>query len=899
MQDSVENDERVMTLVRAALRMPASERTEYLRVACKGEADLFAQVLAAVEWEERMGDFLRRPLIDFIDLEEAEAETQQPEQPFRPGHSISDRFVILREVGRGGMGIVYEAFDRKRNQRIAIKCAQPGFGRLLSPELEGALKVRHPNICLVNEIHTTQTEFGELDFLTMEFLEGETLSARLAREGKLTLNADQAEDLEIARQLCAGLAAAHANGILHRDLKAANVILNRREDGSLRAVITDFGLAGEARLDSELDGGTPAYMAPELWRGEKPSRASDVYALGVILYEMITGKQPFAVDEADRPSPSPTLPSTLNEDLDARWDKAVLPCLEAAPTARPEAGQVLAVFDKRPLWKSPAAAVAVLALAALLAGFQRPLMKLFKPADIRLAILPLESPADLQEMGNGVLQEVADRLMRSRGNRQTIIIIPPSEASQNNVQNPHDAANVFHATHAFQVKVRREASEVVAEAAVVELAYLTHLRDFSARYSAQSIGDLPGALTGAATSALHLGRVAASDTVSSAASAIYDRALYFLHRDDNSFEEAMDLFQQAAHIDPHSPLPLAGLSEAQLLKAWATKDQKWIDAARESIKAAEAINPDSVAVMLAAGHLESSTSQPEKALQRYQRVEELEPRNVEVLLRMANLYDRNNLPQPAIESFRKAITLEPGFYRPHQELGRFLYFRGEYAEAAGQFRLAITRAPGLYDPYLYLGAAETDLGDYDQGEQAFLDALKIKETARALCSLGVVKVYKQQYSEALQLYRRSVQLDPGSYVCLLNLGDVSRFLHRGEDAPAQYQKAMALAAAELKQNPRNGYTRAYVAYLAGRLGDRQRAEDEVEQALQLLPDDNKVIRRAILTYVMLGSDKQALDLVPKLTERAQHELERHPDLAAFCGDPRFKALIANNKTGGK
>jgi serine/threonine-protein kinase len=117
----------------------------------------------------------------------------------------------------------------------------------------------------------------------MEFLEGETLSARLARAGKLPSE----EALEIARQLCAGLAAAHNNGILHRDLKAANVILNRRQDGSLRAVITDFGLATEVRLGSVLDGGTPTYMAPELWRGEKPGKASDVYALGVILYEIV------------------------------------------------------------------------------------------------------------------------------------------------------------------------------------------------------------------------------------------------------------------------------------------------------------------------------------------------------------------------------------------------------------------------------------------------------------------------------------------------------------------------------------------------------------------------------------------------------------------------------------
>src|SRR5215467_4602838 len=163
------------------------------------------------------------------------------------------------------MGVVYEAFDTRRKQRIAIKCAKPGFGRLLSPELEGALKVRHPNICLVNDIHKASTEFGDLDFLTMEFLDGETLASRLER-GRL----EQGEAMVIAQQLCAGVAEAHRSGILHRDLKPGNIILAPQKDGSTRAVITDFGLATETDVAPELAGGTLAYMAPELWHGGKP-----------------------------------------------------------------------------------------------------------------------------------------------------------------------------------------------------------------------------------------------------------------------------------------------------------------------------------------------------------------------------------------------------------------------------------------------------------------------------------------------------------------------------------------------------------------------------------------------------------------------------------------------------
>jgi serine/threonine protein kinase len=167
------------------------------------------------------------------------------------------------------MGVVYEAIDRKRNLRIAIKSAKPGFQRLLSPELEGALKVRHPNVCLVNQIHTTKTDAGEVDFLSMEFLEGKTLSAYLDSKGKL----HPAAALELVRQLCAGLSEAHHSGVVHGDLKSANIIFSQHDDGSLRPVITDFGLASGANQPSGALGGTPDYMAPELLRRPRYIRA--------------------------------------------------------------------------------------------------------------------------------------------------------------------------------------------------------------------------------------------------------------------------------------------------------------------------------------------------------------------------------------------------------------------------------------------------------------------------------------------------------------------------------------------------------------------------------------------------------------------------------------------------
>src|SRR5215472_3857299 len=335
MTPSLEQDYRVMTILNTALHLPESERSGYLSVACQGNEELLQEIAEAIEWEERMGNFLRAPLISLQDLE----------RPFQVGAVIADRFEIIREIGEGGMGVVYEAFDRKRHQRIAIKSAKLGFRRLLTPELESALKVRHANICLVNEIHSAPTEYGDVDFLTMEFLDGQTLSARLS-SGALQYD----EALDIARQLCSALTEAHLSGVIHRDLKSANVILCRSGDET-RAVITDFGLATETTLDPRDLAGTPGYMAPELWRGERPSKASDIYALGVILYEMVTGVKPFTDQKTQsRLTSQPVAPSTWTKGLDSRWDAAILRCLDPSPAARPQdVKEVLALLERRPL----------------------------------------------------------------------------------------------------------------------------------------------------------------------------------------------------------------------------------------------------------------------------------------------------------------------------------------------------------------------------------------------------------------------------------------------------------------------------------------------------------------------------------------------------------------------
>ncbi len=348
--------------------------------------------------------------------------------------------------------------------------------------------MRHRNVCLVNEIHTTQTAHGEIDFLTMELLEGETLAARLVA----CRRAPSDEAFEIASQICSGLAAAHGSGVIHRDLKPGNIMLCRTPNEGLRVVIMDFGLAGAVALDSP-EGGTPGYMAPELSKGEKASRASDMYSLGVILYEIVTGRFPVQEKSSDPDRPSHfAAPSSLNKELDPKWDRVVLSCLAASPALRPsDAREVIATLEKKPIPQGPLCGGCPDPIVAVLAVPQvrEWLSDLFwPPPNVRLAILPVEGAANGADISGGILQDVSDRIRQMTSRHRRVVVIPPLEVQEKHILTSEQARDVLHATHVLQIKLKSEGEELVAQGEVIDLATQAPLREFTGRYSPATVG---------------------------------------------------------------------------------------------------------------------------------------------------------------------------------------------------------------------------------------------------------------------------------------------------------------------------------------------------------------------------------------------------------------------------
>lgn len=878
MNDPAQRDDQVMTLVAEALKTPSTERDRFLQSACQNDPELYREVSEVVAWEERMGGFLSRPLIEFIDLETLE-------RIFEPGQTVAGRFEIQRCVGDGGMGVVYEALDKKRRQRIAIKIAKPGFGRLLTPELNAALKVRHPNICGVNEIHTTETEFGDLDFLTMEYLDGETLASRLAK-GKL----DVPEALEIARQICSGVAEAHRSGILHRDLKPGNVILCRNKDGSIRAVITDFGLSTDAAVASHVEGGTPSYMAPELLSGGKASQASDVFSLGVILYEMVTGQKPFpATADGNGTARPPRAPSRLVKNLPRRWDAAILPCLRPNPEERFSARQILNALERKPLHRR-----LVLALAGCLAlALAVPkIIDMIRPPAIRLAVLPVQAPDDLSQRSRQVMEDVAERVKQMQVGKATASVFPLSQVLTKGVATPQEAQRVLGATHVLQVTFLHNANGVEVDAAVVDLATMAHVRDYSGHFAETDLNDISTGLAGLTSWALHLKRKSQPETVNVAAATAYKSGWDDLNHEPPDFKAAARELQDAARLDPHSPLPPAGLTETYTQAYRDTRNESSITDAQLWLANAEALNADSPTVRMAAGLLHNTRGNYPRALEDYKRVEEIEPRNAEAWVGSGFAYEAQGMTDKAMSDYRRAISFDPNFYKPYEYLGALYFQRGEYDKAVELYKQDIERAPNRANAYGSLGAAYTAQFNYAEAEHAYKILFDLNgANALTLSNMGANLAYQGREREAITYYRLAIAKDPNNPKYWLNLGDSQRRTNDLARAKGSYQRGLVLAQRQVTVNSASASARAYVAYLQARLGFKDQARTEIAAALNSPSADEQVLLCAVQTYEVLGDRDHSLAVAKMANPKTRAEMEHHPDLADLRSDSRFRELV--------
>jgi serine/threonine protein kinase len=402
-------------------------------------ANLFRSLHAA----GRVEGFLDRPLL----VAHSSASPTPAPHAFRPGDRLCDRFNIVRFIASGGMGEVYEAYDTELREAVALKTLRPSdvddvrsvesFRR----EVRRARAITSQHVCRVHDLFTHHRggDAPRVAFLSMRLLHGETLAARIKRDGKLR----PAEALLLLRQIAEGVDAAHREHIAHGDLKSANVMLTCDSSGNRSACITDFGLArriahtagdSEKVTDSLLRGGTPAWMAPEQVEGRPPSPEADIYAFGLIAYEMTTGRLPFdgetpAAVACRRLTEPPRPPRQFTPELNKSWEEALMRCLDRDPTKRFTSAIALvhALESRytglhRPPRRLAALMVAVLCLAALVASptSRRWFVEATRPTaqDPSVAVLPFKKLGPTPDyFSDGFTEELIHALTQIRGLR--------------------------------------------------------------------------------------------------------------------------------------------------------------------------------------------------------------------------------------------------------------------------------------------------------------------------------------------------------------------------------------------------------------------------------------------------------------------------------------------------
>jgi len=845
------DNQRIMKLVEEALRQPENERQQYLKQECGDNKTDYEQALHYVEWEQRMQGFLLDPVIKRDAAEEIDIAV---------GDLLEERFRIVREVAHGGMGVVYEARDEKLDRRIALKFAKAGFANDLPPEVRHATEVSHPNVCKIYEIHTARVKQQVVDFITMEFLEGETLADRL-RRGRLPL--DQA--VTIARQLAAGVAEAHHNGVIHGDIKSNNVVLTKTAGGGLRAVITDFGLARMQGAAKKGVWGTPGYMAPELWMGEPPSVATDLYALGVVFYEMATGEMPdrtrtpMAKSETLKATPFLEVARTKPPRVSAYWDRILGRCMDPNPKRRYQTTDLLV----KALEPGHATRNTLLGVAAALAIAVTGLITYYR------ATAPAET-VKLAVVSDGTAAAVPDaEIARLEGTKKVgFVLLAPEKLDQ--------------ATHVLRVSTTKTGDTTAVHAVLSDVQSQLVIKIWDGVYEPRQMRYLPRALAGVVSAGLHLTPLPESLDVNGRARSSYLAGVKAL-RQDWTLAEALKDFEKANVADQDSAVVWAGLAQAEL---WGHQ----ASAAKEAERQAGLRYLDTAMGHRVAADLEQAEHNYEAAETELLRAEELEPSNYENYRRLGRVYESNNQFDQALRAERRAVELEPEYYRTQLTLGSLYLEQARYQDAVAHLSKAVKLAPSLADARFKLSEAYADTGQFGRALEQ-LNALP-HWGATEHFEFANILMYQKKDAEAIPHLLLANQLAP-SVAFWMQLETAYRRVGRLAEGKQAVESGLRLDEHKLVENPNDCNTRAFLGYFSARLGQRERAESETAQALRLGPHQLDVLWVAVMTYELLGKREQALGVlqaaaVPEMLD----DLKRWPDLADFTADSRFKELAA-------
>ncbi len=849
--------------------------------------------------------------------------------PFIQSGGMLGRYRIVEQIGVGGMGVVYRAHDERLERDVAIKILAPGTVRSslarhrVRNEALALSRISHPNIETIFEFDSLE----QWDFLVVELIPGMGLDELLAH-GPVS----QSEAIMLCAQLLRGLAAAHEKGIIHRDLKPSNLRLS--SDGFLK--ILDFGLAQFEDSDGTLPdfttethntvfAGTLAYMSPEQVRGLALSPRSDLYAVGVVLYQMATGRLPFIASGAtlidailNRPVPAP---NRISKGIGGELQRVILKAMEKDPKRRYQSAREMLVDvealasgaaqrAKRLKTRIQIGVTAAVFTAAAIAGvversrisswLDRQLHPV--PQNRYVAVLPFRStgsqPTDAA-FNEGLTDAIASKLMEITG-AQPVQIVSPSELRTQHVNGAEDASKKLGVNLVLDGQIQQVAAHTRVNLDLVDTGTGRLVRAASLSTDSSNPFELEDQVISVAVQMLEIEihkeiGAGGHGTTNSEAFRFYLRGRGLLQNEANPEEvdDAISQFRQALAIDPGYADAYASLGIGLLEKYRHEKDASLVDQTREACEQSMSLDSRLPAGSICLGTLKLTTGDYEQAAADFQIAINDDPENDEAYGNLAVAYERLGRSKQAEQAYEKAIEIRPQYAVGYDRLAVFYSHQARYKEAARALEKATTLAPRAAAYWASLGGTHYLAGNYPEALLALRHSIDLRPSYQAYNNLGNSYFALRRFPEAIAAFEQAVVLGPRQIQAHGNLARAYYwYFPKRNLARGQYLQAIALANEELRINPKDADAHLLSAQYHAMVGESGAAIRNLQEAVLASPNDGETLYFAAIVHAQLGDRKAAVSWLRQAVAQGYSisEIQRTPELDVLKSEPGYKDI---------
>jgi tetratricopeptide (TPR) repeat protein len=851
------------------------------------------------------------------------------------GQTIS-HYKILEKLGEGGMGVVYKALDTKLDRLVALKflphhvSANEQDKARFVQEARAAAALNHPNICTIFGLE----EFDGKLFIEMELVEGVTLRNRI-QSAPLPV----AEAIAYAVQVAEALREAHGNGVVHRDVKADNVMVTSR--GVIK--VMDFGLAklkGALRLTrTSGTAGTLAYMSPEQIQGGDVDARSDIFAWGVLLFEMLTGKFPFRGEHEPA-----MMYSILNEEPQAlhahRNDapdqvaRIITACLQKNPEARYQSiGEALEDLTSpsstrvrgrpsrtytilgRPVNATNllVAACAVLVLGALSYwGLQLTGLGSGMPEERKLVVLPftvIGADESKQSFCDGLSETMTSKLTQMEQFHGSFWVVPASEVRRNRTESPGEARASYGANLVVTGNLQVLDGLYRLTLNLVDATNLRQLSSSMLDVNAAALNSLQENSVARVMDMLELQLNQESRRVlqegQTAVPGAYDLFLqgvgYLQHYvDEGKLDAAISVLRQAVTEDPNYARAYAALAEAYWRTYELRKDTRWAQEAIATCRRGYELNSELPEVNVTMGMIHAGTGQLDDAVEDFRRALKRDATNAAAHAGLGRAFEAKGMMDQAEQIYRQALLLKPNYWGGYNDLGVFYFRRTRYEEAIGQFQEVIRLIPDNDRGYNNLGGIFYLLKRWPEAREMFKRAVALKKTYRACSNLGTLYYNEGNYSEAARMYEMALDLNAHDYRVWGNLASAYYWApgERGK-ADSAYRHAITRAEQQHVLNPRDPAVISNLAGYHAAVGNREQALALLRHEALTESKDAEVMYRVGAAYEHLKQRDQALRWIGRAIHAgySMADIQHQPELRELLADERFQRLIENQEPG--